>query len=641
MANMKSLVEETDIYVRLVSSLLFDVGALEGIDVEYDVREIARRTQCEGLSFLTKTLPKFFKHCLMCIESGSFIPIAGFQKQRSGPLPLFLGGLVELLFDKSTGDLLQNRVSESLGYIEQICTFLYKCEFPYTNIQMKRRLDSFKAIEEEMVDKIGPRDYMTTTALIIAIDIAQELFKNFSLERAVPRHGPGAVANRERAEEKYKFVFSDRIDSVFPYDEWFIPMGESQLTETVCQVALSGLRGESFFIANSEEDMLRLFLLQDVFVNSENHEEADMRFVARGLFVNKDSRGPRYISAEPKEHMWLQQAIGHSLMEYLQNSKLCKGHLNFSDQSINANLALESSLSRKYATLDMADASDRVSLALVREVLPSRLVRLLEACRSNSALLPDGTVLPFRKFAPMGSACCFPIESVLFYILVTACVVMDTGKDPEAASRKVYVYGDDIIVDVACVPTIIRVLSDLGLVFNKDKSFVQGPFRESCGVDAIDGINITPIKLRHAAPKSKHDSTSLISWLAASDMLFRNGYWRCANELVTHVKKFTRVRYVAPQSGLFGISGYEAAVEVAEAPCGWDRDVHALYFHLNHVKKRTTEWADMLLRTHAPELHSLVKLECTGEMPIQVAGSTTLPVAFSELKLRKRRVVIH
>jgi hypothetical protein len=43
-------------------------------------------------------------------------------------------------------------------------------------------------------------------------------------------------------------------------------------------------------------------------------------------------------------------------------------------------------------------------------------------------------------------------------------------------------------------------LSSVGLVVNHDKSFVHGHFRESCGMDAFRGVQVTPIRFRKPLP---------------------------------------------------------------------------------------------------------------------------------------------
>jgi hypothetical protein len=57
-----------------------------------------------------------------------------------------------------------------------------------------------------------------------------------------------------------------------------------------------------------------------------------------------------------------------------------------------------------------------------------------------------------------------------------------------------FVFGDDILVPTAIAPSVMEDLETFGLRVNRLKTFVHGHFRESCGVDAFNGINVTPVR---------------------------------------------------------------------------------------------------------------------------------------------------
>jgi hypothetical protein len=83
--------------------------------------------------------------------------------------------------------------------------------------------------------------------------------------------------------------------------------------------------------------------------------------VAKLTAVPKDSRGPRLICVHPKEAIWIQQGQRLKLEAAITSSNLTKGRINFTDQTVNGGLALESSKSGRLATLDLKEASDRIS----------------------------------------------------------------------------------------------------------------------------------------------------------------------------------------------------------------------------------------------------------------------------------------
>lgn len=156
------------------------------------------------------------------------------------------------------------------------------------------------------------------------------------------------------------------------------------------------------------------------------------------------------------------------------------------------------------ATLDLSMASDCLSKNLVAELLPYDLYAMLDKLRTPtvqlSGLVQPGkmkklfgvsavvdAVIELEKFSSMGNGYTFELESMIFYALADSCVRHLKGN-----TQMVSVYGDDIIVPVEAVPLLTEVLSHCGFLLNKDKSFSEGPFRESCGADYLFGFDIRP-----------------------------------------------------------------------------------------------------------------------------------------------------
>jgi hypothetical protein len=581
---------QVDKYVSLLSCILADIEALTGLDMERDRIEIRSRVAHEGLSFLCKTMPRFYKAVLSAVEAKQFQPVVGFKTRRQGPLPQFLGGLVSVLFDGNGKLQNSDDCPYYTGYIGQLCTIMYKCEFPYTEKQEQERLEKFKVVDND-IERIGALSPDAVKTLDNAIALSLELHRQFDAASAMPKHGPGAVAGGEKGFDKFDFDFSETVDSYFPYEEWFTPRSLTRRWRYNIMPAMRGQQG-SLFESLVYDRSVDFLLNGDVLQSSgpcicQGNDR--MYFEARGIFVNKDSRGPRYISAERKEHMWLQQALGIELARYYQRHSLTAGHVNFSDQSINATLALESSKDGEFATLDMEDASDRVSLALARLILPVKLLRLLEACRSRTALLPDNTIWKLAKFAPMGSAVCFPIESIIFWILVVATIQRLTGWDAAQAAQHVYVYGDDIVVTRRFAREVIESVECFGLLFNKAKCFIDGPFRESCGCDAFGGVEITPVKLRRPFPKSRRDSAAIISHVETSNLLFFAGYWRAAEFLRDHVEGVYKPLPTVPiSSGVLGFAYYRQGYRVPEVGTAAKKRSVKSAFGWSHEKQCVT-----------------------------------------------------
>lgn len=55
-------------------------------------------------------------------------------------------------------------------------------------------------------------------------------------------------------------------------------------------------------------------------------------------------------------------------------------------------------------------------------------------------------------------------------------------------------YGDDIIIPQYAAALCSDILNEMGFTVNTDKSYLTGPFKESCGGNYFCGVDITPLK---------------------------------------------------------------------------------------------------------------------------------------------------
>jgi len=214
----------------------------------------------------------------------------------------------------------------------------------------------------------------------------------------------------------------------------------------------------------------------------------------------------------------------------------------FTDQSINQQLALRASSDGSMATLDMKEASDRVSLELVKYLFPSHWYEALYATRSGSTQLPDGRIVQLNKFAPMGSAVCFPVEALIFWALCVS-VVSCTRNVPIAKARDtIYVYGDDIICSSEDHAAIRQYLPLFDLKVNDDKCCVHKTFKESCGCDAYKGVDVTPTKVR-STWSPRLDASTYASWVAYSNAFHKHGYNEVAHYIEDLIQKIRPTPY--------------------------------------------------------------------------------------------------
>jgi hypothetical protein len=223
---------------------------------------------------------------------------------------------------------------------------------------------------------------------------------------------------------------------------------------------------------------------------------------------------------EPATLMYLQQGVWGEIKRLVSNSRYLKTHIGFDDQERNQKLALLGSLNRNYATLDLSSASDSVSYGLVKKLFKDTAIyKYLIATRSKKTLLPSGITLQLKKFAPMGSALCFPIETLIF------AAVCEHVTRSHNVSGDYSVYGDDIIVPTHCVGDVVNVLFQLGFTINMEKSFSRTDcwFRESCGTEYCSGYDVTPMRVSRKYTHYKRD-VRLAELMALSNMAYERGY---------------------------------------------------------------------------------------------------------------------
>jgi hypothetical protein len=283
---------------------------------------------------------------------------------------------------------------------------------------------------------------------------------------------------------------------------------------------------------------------------------------SRFKFVPKTNKKPRGICIEENEVQWLQQGLRKALVERIENHPITKGMVNFTSQQINGALALDGSQTGRWATLDMSSASDRISRRLVSYLFGGNksLLDMILACSTETIELPEVRgmnfvdELPINKIAPMGSAICFPIMALTHFALIRA--ILEFSVVPQDKITDVYVYGDDIIVHTECVQAIYDMLPLYGMKFNEEKSFSRSRFRESCGLHAYEGREVTPARFKIARKNLRLSDVPGI--LRLEEAFYNRGFRKTAEYLRIQVQRCAvqhgiEVFYPVPtNSSLFG-----------------------------------------------------------------------------------------
>lgn len=521
---MKSLLGLTVVLVQ-------ECARICSVDPTRDLKTLRERVSSEGDSFLTITLPSFCQSFERSLDEGRIDQNAfpGFTRvRRSGP-PAFLQGFLSMVFD--TAGMLRADVSSDVIYlVRQIC-LLHKKSWAIAN---KRRqtaaIRGYISAEAEINESFDdPDQYFRKVAGVVVSDLLSFDPYGFRPEEIVGRHGPGATVEKFTTNQKWTFRFwHDRLEQVFAYSDHCIS-DSSHMLEPEVQDRVT-------FLPENEEPPVRV------------------------VFVPKTMKTPRVIAIEPAAMQYAQQAVLKYLVPLIEGKRtngrrqppITAGHVNFTDQSINQKLALKASRDRGLATIDMKEASDRVSLAHAKAVfaVSPKLWEAVEACRTRRAELPDGTTVSLKKFASMGSAMCFPTEALAFFIAIVASRLRKRGLPVTYAkvreySRRVYVYGDDILVPADEAESIGQDLTLYGFRVNKHKSFWTGRFRESCGVDAYAGQDVTPVYCRFAPP-DRTESEAIVSWVAMANGLYDRGLWSTASGVRKYIESKIGALPVSP-----------------------------------------------------------------------------------------------
>lgn len=319
------------------------------------------------------------------------------------------------------------------------------------------------------------------------------LLRDFAHTNQYGKYGPGHVSERYKGPggKSINFTITPRLARAFIQGNAFFP-------EPIVQCSS---------LPSLEYDM----------------RQASQRF-SRLVFVPKNLKVSRSICIEPNAEMYFQQLVLKDFVDYFD--EVLYPFIDLRDQSRNKVASHAGSISGDVDTIDLSSASDLVSMDLIKAIMPRKILYLLLATRS-SLVETDAGLKHLRKFAPMGSALCFPIQCLVFlgvnilasvnwrkdssdmFADVSTSEIIDTIKgfvpDPYVMSgeyrlHKPLVYGDDIVLDSKVTGHVTQMLGRLGFEVNISKSYTAScAFRESCGGFYWNGFDVTPLQYRISA----------------------------------------------------------------------------------------------------------------------------------------------
>lgn len=571
-------------YVAYVQSL-YD-GVLADIGMQYpglrkglsrDYVRLCSVLETDGLGFFTLVLPAAGKHFDKCLAAGSLTRFGMANLgpfRRGGVIPRLFKELLLLVFEE-TGSLRVDVDVNAIRCLRQLFLLMKKIELECTFARTTGEVREFFKVDSECrsatlswdadelgdweqgalafytprpqgpdsLDLIPPpqqevdRDNFTRTSTDLlslthsVFDIISSTIGVFNPYMWKSKHGPGAVSDQVQGASKYEFPYwPDKLERVFPQADFAF--------------ANYGLWAESLSEVVARERF--------------SVSEPPCKLIA----VPKTQKAPRLIASEPIAHQWCQQSILTFLRNRVESSFLSKS-IHFRDQTWNSEAALRASHTGDQWTVDLSAASDRISCWLVERVFRRNksLLQALHATRTRWIVNPidkkSPKALVLKKFSCMGSACTFPVQTIIFYGIAVASVLHARGlkatiKNISSVSEEIRIFGDDIIVPKDAGEC-LDLLGYLGLKVNSDKTYRTGRFRESCGCDAYAGVNVTPAYIRSNPDKARPES--ITSSIDVTNNLVRGKWYNTASRVKTTVEKampHLRLPYLPVDSGYFG-----------------------------------------------------------------------------------------
>ena len=351
------------------------------------------------------------------------------------------------------------------------------------DIDLKTALiDEYTTLEEEQ----GVWAY-DESILSSMNSIMKEWLKDLSFAECIPCHGPGSVAGLSRNSgrlAKYALLTHDmRLD---------------------------------YYLRRNYVSV------QDVLPPGGFCENPKLSRISELICVPKSMTKNRTISKEPCSLQYFQHGAQRRIDEYLQQHPFLHGRVDLHDQESSQKLAQCGSIRGEWATIDLSAASDSVTLSLVKEVFKGTPYLIAAIClRSDKVKLPNGSLLTMHKYAPMGSDLCFPTMCLVFACACEYVIRRATGRTSRYNEYRVY--GDDIVISTRYASKLIDLLGLLHFKVNEKKSFVDVDahnFREACGGEYIDGIDVTPLRIsRRLHVNTSGDDIAISSVEAVSSVV--------------------------------------------------------------------------------------------------------------------------
>lgn len=299
--------------------------------------------------------------------------------------------------------------------------------------------------------------------------------------------------------------------------------------------------------------------------------------------VPKDRTKNRTTCTEPILNMFYQLGAKTQIESMLKT----EFNLDLSVQpDFNRALARIGSIDGSLATIDLKDASDSVSVELCSKLLPKALFDLLMKIRSPYA--HNGKKLEqLHMISTMGDGFTFALMTWIFVGLIRAIYIHN--HDKALMGSNCGVFGDDLIVKTEYVQQLYDSLTQAGFTINKDKSFTEGPFRESCGGDFYLGHDVRGVYIK----KIQHETHVYSAFN-------RLHFWSLEHNVglystLRYLRQFAEFRPVPMSSGVD--AGFVVAEENLQCP-KLDKNRSVIFHGLKSCPAQITKCGERFINHH-------------------------------------------
>lgn len=329
-----------------------------------------------------------------------------------------------------------------------------------------------------------------------------------------------------------------------------LPLRKSYLDERLSLISGTVTQHEYFSRVVSDDNLLA--------AACENAQVEVVDYVKYAT-VPKSYKAHRGIAPDTILGGFLSQGLGVYLRERLETET----HIQLKHaQMRHKQLAQRASKTGAYATIDMSKASDSFVWDHVAWLMPNSWHEVLGVVKTDkiSIDIDGGVLLPLKSYMLMGSGHTFPLQTLLFYSIAEAV------RRALGARGKVHCFGDDLIVPTSTARVLVRVLEEIGFTINTEKSFLEGPFRESCGGDYHLGVDVRPFMFKGSGADSMSLNQVLSSILKiANGLLARWTEWEIPTTLHVLWKEWGKLTDRPMPQGIYGVTGDAQAINYSLA----------------------------------------------------------------------------